>query len=30
MPAAGKNAQRNPDSADPAAKDGGEQGRNTA
>ena len=30
MPAAGKNAQRNPESADPAAKDGGEQGRNTA
>ncbi|MFL6134538.1 MAG: membrane protein insertase YidC [Nocardioidaceae bacterium] len=30
IPAAGKNPQRNPDSADPAAKDGGEQGRNTA
>src|SRR3954451_10112130 len=30
IPAAGKNPQRNPDSPDPAAKDGGEQGRNTA
>src|SRR3954447_3178522 len=30
IPAAGKSPQRNPDSADPAAKDGGEQGRNTA
>src|SRR4051794_23152800 len=29
IPAAGKSPQRNPDSADPAAKDG-EQGRNTA
>jgi YidC/Oxa1 family membrane protein insertase len=30
MPAAGKNPQRNRDAADPATKDGGEQGRNTA
>jgi YidC/Oxa1 family membrane protein insertase len=30
IPAAGKSPQRNPDSADPATKDGGEQGRNTA
>src|SRR3954470_1552578 len=30
IPAAGKNPQRNPDSPDPAAKDGGEHGRNTA
>src|SRR3954447_15463355 len=30
IPAAGKSPQRNPDSVDPATKDGGEQGRNTA